>query len=208
MSRLCDRRKVRIATTARRIPVVPPGASSRFSLRRRSARTTMSDMPKRALMLLVVWLAVVGGLQGTIYSRRTGEMPVRFHDHRYAPQWWARLISTFGVMFTPNQEKAASEMLRVCRSGGKIGLANWTPDGFIGALFKVIGRNVPPPAGIGATRCATGKVGAGPRVLWARVQSRHGAGAGRSDPVGRRLTTGRNGRVRAPTRDWRGIMGP
>ncbi len=58
------------------------------------------------------------------------------------------VASTFGVMFTPNQEKAASEMLRVCRSGGKIGLANWTPDGFIGALFKVIGRNVPPPAGI------------------------------------------------------------
>ncbi|MDJ0950203.1 MAG: class I SAM-dependent methyltransferase [Alphaproteobacteria bacterium] len=56
--------------------------------------------------------------------------------------------STFGVMFTPNQEKAAGEMLRVCRSGGKIGLANWTPDGFIGSLFKVIGRYLPPPAGI------------------------------------------------------------
>lgn len=56
--------------------------------------------------------------------------------------------STFGVMFTPNQEKSAAEMLRVCRSGGKIGLANWTPDGFIGALFKIIGRYLPPPAGI------------------------------------------------------------
>ena len=58
------------------------------------------------------------------------------------------VASTFGVMFTPNQEKAAAEMLRVCRSGGKIGLANWTPDGFIGALFKVIGRYVPPPSGL------------------------------------------------------------
>jgi SAM-dependent methyltransferase len=58
------------------------------------------------------------------------------------------VASTFGVMFTPNQEKAAAEMLRVCRSGGKIGLANWTPDGFIGALFKVIGRYMPPPAGL------------------------------------------------------------
>lgn len=56
--------------------------------------------------------------------------------------------STFGVMFTPNQEKAAAEMLRVCRSGGKIGLANWTPDGFIGALFKVIGSYMPPPDGV------------------------------------------------------------
>lgn len=58
------------------------------------------------------------------------------------------VASTFGVMFTPNQEKAAAEMLRVCRSGGKIGLANWTPDGFIGALFKIIGRYLPPPAGV------------------------------------------------------------
>ncbi len=58
------------------------------------------------------------------------------------------VASTFGVMFTPNQDKAAAEMLRVCRSGGKIGLANWTPEGFIGALFKVIGRYAPPLAGV------------------------------------------------------------
>src|SRR3546814_9641145 len=50
------------------------------------------------------------------------------------------VLSTFGVMFTPNQEKAASELTRVCRTGGKIGLANWTPTGFIGELFKEIGR--------------------------------------------------------------------
>jgi ubiquinone/menaquinone biosynthesis C-methylase UbiE len=56
--------------------------------------------------------------------------------------------STFGVMFTPDQGKAASELRRVCRSGGKIGLANWTPDSFVGALFKTIGRHVPPPAGL------------------------------------------------------------
>ncbi len=58
------------------------------------------------------------------------------------------VLSTFGVMFTPNQEKAASELLRVCQPGGRIGLANWTPDGFIGQLFKMIGRHVPPPAGV------------------------------------------------------------
>ena len=57
------------------------------------------------------------------------------------------VVSTFGVMFTPDQEKAASELLRVCRPGGKIGLANWTPDGFIGQLFKTIGRHLPPPPG-------------------------------------------------------------
>ncbi len=58
------------------------------------------------------------------------------------------VVSTFGVMFTPDQEKAAAEMLRVCRPSGKIGLANWTPDGFIGQLFKTIGAHLPPPAGV------------------------------------------------------------
>jgi SAM-dependent methyltransferase len=58
------------------------------------------------------------------------------------------VVSTFGVMFTANQERAASELLRVCKRGGKIGLANWTPDGFIGQLFKTIGKHVPPPAGV------------------------------------------------------------
>jgi len=58
------------------------------------------------------------------------------------------VVSTFGVMFTPNQEKAAGELIRACRSGGKIGLANWTPEGFIGQLFKTLGKHVPPPAGV------------------------------------------------------------
>jgi ubiquinone/menaquinone biosynthesis C-methylase UbiE len=54
------------------------------------------------------------------------------------------VLSSFGVMFTPNHAQAASELARVCRPGGKIGLANWTPRGFIGRLFGVIGRHVPP----------------------------------------------------------------
>jgi len=58
------------------------------------------------------------------------------------------VLSTFGVMFTPNQEKAASELARVCKPGGRIGLANWTPDSFIGQLFKTIGRYVPPAPGV------------------------------------------------------------
>ncbi len=58
------------------------------------------------------------------------------------------VLSTFGVMFTPDQEKAAAELLRVCRSGGRIGLANWTPDSFVGQVFKIIGRHVTPPAGV------------------------------------------------------------
>ncbi len=57
------------------------------------------------------------------------------------------VLSTYGVMFTADQARAAAELLRVCRPGGRIGLANWTPDGLIGQMFKVIGRLVPPPAG-------------------------------------------------------------
>jgi SAM-dependent methyltransferase len=57
-------------------------------------------------------------------------------------------LSTFGVMFTPDQDQAAAELVRVVRPGGRIGLANWTPDGFIGQLFRTIGRHLPPPAGI------------------------------------------------------------
>lgn len=57
------------------------------------------------------------------------------------------VVSTFGVMFTPDQERAAGELIRVCKRGGKIGLANWTPEGFIGQLFKTIGRYMPPPVG-------------------------------------------------------------
>jgi len=57
------------------------------------------------------------------------------------------VVSTFGVMFTADHGKAAAEMLRVCRSGGRIGMANWTPEGFIGQLFKTLGRHLPPPAG-------------------------------------------------------------
>ena len=58
------------------------------------------------------------------------------------------VLSTFGVMFTPNQELAAREMMRVVRKGGRIGLANWTPEGFIGQLFKTIGKYLPTPAGV------------------------------------------------------------
>lgn len=66
----------------------------------------------------------------------------------FADESFDVVISTFGVMFAPDQEKSAAELLRVCRRGGKIGLANWTPDGFVGQLFRTIGKHVPPPAGV------------------------------------------------------------
>ena len=55
------------------------------------------------------------------------------------------VVSTFGVMFAPNQDKAAAELLRVCGRKGQIGLANWTPEGFIGQIFKTLGKYLPPP---------------------------------------------------------------
>lgn len=58
------------------------------------------------------------------------------------------VLSTFGVMFTPDQARASRELLRVCRHGGRIALASWTPDGFIGRVFKTVGAHVPPPAGL------------------------------------------------------------
>jgi ubiquinone/menaquinone biosynthesis C-methylase UbiE len=58
------------------------------------------------------------------------------------------VLSTLGVMFTPNQEQAARELLRVCRPGGRIGLANWAADGWIGEMLRVVGRHIPPPPGV------------------------------------------------------------
>jgi len=86
------------------------------------------------------------------------------------------VLSTFGVMFTPNQQQSASEMMRVCRPGGKIGLASWTPESFTGQIFKTIGKHLPPPAGVASpalwgTRAHLEKLfGAGGRV---EAQSRH-----------------------------------
>lgn len=84
---------------------------------------------------------------------RAERLPVEFREADaealpFADSSFDVVLSTFGVMFTPNQQRAANEMVRVCRPGGKIGLANWTPESFIGQLFKTIGKHLPPPAGV------------------------------------------------------------
>jgi SAM-dependent methyltransferase len=58
------------------------------------------------------------------------------------------VLSTCGAMFAPDQEQTARELLRVCRPGGRIGMVNWTPDSYVGALFRAIGGHVPPPPGV------------------------------------------------------------
>jgi SAM-dependent methyltransferase len=58
------------------------------------------------------------------------------------------VLSTCGAMFAPDQEQTARELLRVCRPGGRIGMVNWTPDSYVGELFRAIGRHLPPPPGL------------------------------------------------------------
>ena len=102
----------------------------------------------------VVSTDYVGALLARGEARASAEgLAVQFQEADaenlpYADGSFDVVLSTFGVMFTPNQERAASEMARVCKSGGKIGLANWTPSSFIGELFKLMGRYIPPPAGV------------------------------------------------------------
>jgi len=69
-------------------------------------------------------------------------------DLPFAGASFDAVVSTFGGMFSPDQDRTAAEMVRVCRSGGRIGLANWTPEGFIGQMFKTIGKYLPPPTGV------------------------------------------------------------
>jgi len=78
-------------------------------------------------------------------------LPVQFRetdaeDLPYPDGTFDVVLSTFGVMFAADQERAAAELVRVTRSGGRIGLANWTPDSFVGAMFRTVGKHVPPPA--------------------------------------------------------------
>jgi ubiquinone/menaquinone biosynthesis C-methylase UbiE len=96
---------------------------------------------------------VEGLLEGT---RRRAEanglrVETRYADAEdlpFADDSFDTALSTFGVMFTPNADRTAAELQRVVRPGGRIGVANWTPDGFIGRMFKVVGAHVPPPAGV------------------------------------------------------------
>lgn len=85
--------------------------------------------------------AAAEGLQVDFQAGDAEDMPFPDASFDY-------VLSTIGVMFAPDQERAASELLRVCRPGGTIGLANWTPDGFVGEFFRTIGKRVPPPPGL------------------------------------------------------------
>jgi SAM-dependent methyltransferase len=81
------------------------------------------------------------GLQATFQEADAEDLP--FPDGSFDA-----VLSTCGAMFAPDQQQTARELLRVCRPGGRIAMVNWTPDGYVGALFRAIGRHLPAPPGI------------------------------------------------------------
>ncbi len=107
---------------------------------RRFARVTSTDYVPELLEKGAV-RARAEGLEVTFEVADAEALP-------YTDDSFDVALSTFGVMFAPDHVRSAAEALRVVRSGGRIGLATWTPEGFIGELFKVVGRHVPPPAGL------------------------------------------------------------
>jgi len=85
--------------------------------------------------------AAAEGLQVSLLEGDAEELP-------FGAASFDAVTSIFGVMFAPDHGRAASEILRVCRSGGTIALGSWTPEGFIGELFRTVSKHVPPPAGV------------------------------------------------------------
>jgi ubiquinone/menaquinone biosynthesis C-methylase UbiE len=135
---LCE--AVDLRSTDRVLDVAAGNGNASLAAARRYADVTSTDYVPE-LLAQGRRRAEADGLQMTSQVADAEDLP--FGDAEFDV-----VLSTYGVMFTPNQKRAASEMLRVTKPGGRIGLANWTPEGFIGELFRVIGRFVPPPAGL------------------------------------------------------------
>jgi ubiquinone/menaquinone biosynthesis C-methylase UbiE len=122
------------------LDVAAGNGNATLAAARRGCRVTASDYVP-ALLERTRARAAAEGL--TIDVREADAEALPFADASFDV-----VLSTFGVMFTPNQEQAAAELVRVCRPGGRIGLTNWTPEGFIGQMFKIVGKYAPPPAGV------------------------------------------------------------
>ena len=122
------------------IDVAAGNGNATLAAARRFADVTSTDYVP-ALLEKGAARAAAEGLAVTFRHADAEELP--FEDGSFDVA-----LSTFGAMFTPDHTRPAREMLRVLRSGGRIGLANWTPEGFIGQLFKTIGAYLPPPAGL------------------------------------------------------------
>jgi SAM-dependent methyltransferase len=122
------------------LDVAAGNGNATLAAARRFAQVTSTDYVP-ALLEKGAARAAAEGLQVSFQVADAEDLP--FRDAAFDV-----VLSTFGAMFTPDHARPAREMLRVLRSGGRIGLANWTPEGFIGQLFKVIGAYIAPPAGL------------------------------------------------------------
>ena len=135
---LCE--SVDLAAGEKVLDVAAGNGNASLAAARRGAEVTASDYVP-ALLDGTRARAKSEGL--TIAIREADAEALPFDDSSFDV-----VLSTFGVMFTPDQERAAAELIRVCRPGGRIGVANWTPQSFIGQMFRIVGRYVAPPAGV------------------------------------------------------------
>jgi SAM-dependent methyltransferase len=122
------------------LDVAAGNGNATLAAARRGASVTSTDYVE-SLLARGEERARADGLAVTFMLADVEQLP--FDDARFDA-----VLSTFGVMFAPDHRRSAAEMVRVTRPGGRIGLASWTPDGFIGQMFKVLGQHVPPPAGV------------------------------------------------------------
>ncbi len=135
---LCE--AVDVAAGWRVLDVAAGNGNAALAAARRGAEVTAIDYVE-GLLQRAQRRAEADGLRLDTRVADAEDLP--FHDAAFDC-----VLSTFGVMFTPNPPRAAAELLRVCQPGGRIGLANWTPDGFVGRMFKIVGQYAAPPAGV------------------------------------------------------------
>jgi ubiquinone/menaquinone biosynthesis C-methylase UbiE len=122
------------------LDVAAGNGNAALAAARRGADVVASDYVATLLDRAAV-RALADGVPITVQEADAEDLP-------FATDSFDGVLSTFGVMFTPRPDVAAAELLRVCRPGGRVGLANWTPDGFVGQMFEIVGRHVSPPAGV------------------------------------------------------------
>ena len=122
------------------LDVAAGNGNATLAAARRFARVTSTDYVPQLLEKGAA-RARAEGLQVEFQEADAENLP--FEDNAFDA-----VLSTFGVMFAPDAERASAELLRVTRPGGRIGLANWTPGGFLGDYFRATAKHVPPPAGL------------------------------------------------------------
>lgn len=150
---LCE--EMGLTAGARVLDVACGSGNTSLAAARRMARVSGVDI----VPALLEWARRRAEVEGLELDLKEGDAQALPYDDAS----FDVVLSTFGAMFAPGQERTASELLRVCRPGGVIGMANWTPTSFVGDIFRLTARFVPPPV---ATRAAV-EWGSGERLLGA-----------------------------------------